>query len=60
MNRIKGAQRDPQDIAHNLHILKIQYNNVTEENTRLKTRNKNLEAVINTLYDDLNNQQLEI
>lgn len=56
MNRIRGAQRDPQDIAHNLHILKIQYNNVSEENTRLKTRNKNLEAVINTLYDDLNNQ----
>lgn len=54
MKKIKGLQRDPQDIAHNLHVLKIQYNNTAEENTRLKTRNRNLEAVINTLYDDLN------
>jgi hypothetical protein len=40
--------------------LKIEYNSKIEENTQLKTRNKNLEAVINTLYEDLNQQQKEI
>lgn len=58
--RFKRNQLDPEDVAHNLHVLKIEYNATTEENTQLKTRNKNLEAVINTLYEDLNQQQKEI
>ena len=43
-----------------LKSLKLDFNRVKEENKRYKTRNAQLETLINALYDDLHEQQNEI
>jgi hypothetical protein len=38
----------------------VDFNRVKDENMRYKTRNTQLEALINTLYNDLHEQRAEI
>ena len=59
-NLIRVKPRDFEDLKHNLHRLKIDFNNSQEECLKLKTRNAQLENLVNTLYNDLHTQQLEI
>lgn len=45
---------------HNLQRLKISYSKSDEENTRLKTKNTQLETLVQSLNEDLNSQLVEI
>ena len=50
----------PEEITMAHLSLKKDYNRIKEENVRYKTRNSQLETLINTLYEDLHTQQDQI
>ena len=52
--------KDREDIAHNLLLLKMDNNQVVQDNIKLRTKNKNLEAIVETLYEDLDQYQQQI
>lgn len=51
---------DIETLMHNLQRLKISYSKSDEENTRLKTKNTQLETLVQSLNEDLNSQLVEI
>ena len=54
------AVGDTEDVAHSLLTLKMETNTITQDNLKLRTRNKNLENVVETQNDDLHSYQQEI
>lgn len=52
--------KDPEEMAHNIICLKQETNSIVQDNLKLRTRNKNMESVVESLYEDLAQYQQEI
>lgn len=51
---------DKEAIAHDLLQTKIETNNLARDNVQLRTQNKNMQTLVDTLYDDLDTYQEQV